>query len=176
MYNIKYGLPWWPSGKESACSVGNTGSMPVSGRSPGGGHGNPLQYSYRENPRDRGAWWATIHAVTKSQTGLKWLSVHTLYVFCNFLFLIRHFICEVYPCWWKWKCWSRSRVQLFVTPWTVVPTRPRCPWDFPGKNTWVGSHSLLHGIIPTRDWTHVSCIADGFCTFWATSMPVFSTV
>ena len=59
MYNIKYGLPCWLSGKESACNVGNTGSMPVSGRSPGGGHGNPLQYSYLENPMDRGVWWAS---------------------------------------------------------------------------------------------------------------------
>ena len=41
--------------------------MPGSGRSPGGGHGNPLQYSCLENPIDRGAWWATVHCVTKSQ-------------------------------------------------------------------------------------------------------------
>ena len=42
--------------------------IPVSGRCPGGGHGNPLQYSYLENPMDRGAWWATVHRVAKSQT------------------------------------------------------------------------------------------------------------
>ena len=40
------------------------------GRSPGGGHGNPLQYSCLENPMDRGAWWATVHGVAKSQTRL----------------------------------------------------------------------------------------------------------
>ena len=45
--------------------------IPRSGRSPGGGHGNPLQYSCLENPMDRGAWWATVHSVTKSQTRLK---------------------------------------------------------------------------------------------------------
>ena len=45
-------------------------------RSPGEGHGNPLQYSYLENPMDRGAWWATVHGVIKSQTQLKWLSMH----------------------------------------------------------------------------------------------------
>ena len=44
---------------------------PGSGRSPGGGHGNLLQYSCLENPMDRGAWWPTIHRVTKSQTQLK---------------------------------------------------------------------------------------------------------
>ena len=47
------------------------GSVPGLGRSSGGGHGNPLQYSCLENPMDRGAWWATVHAVTKSQTQLK---------------------------------------------------------------------------------------------------------
>jgi len=45
--------------------------IPGSGRSPGGGHGNPLQYSCLENPMDRGAWQATVHGVAKSQTRLK---------------------------------------------------------------------------------------------------------
>ena len=63
------GLPW-ADGKELVCSGGNPGSIPGSGRSPGGGHGNPLQYSCLENPMDRGAWWATVHGVTKSQTRL----------------------------------------------------------------------------------------------------------
>ena len=44
----------------------DVGSIPSLGRSPGGGHGNPLQCSCPENPMDRGAWWATIHRVTKS--------------------------------------------------------------------------------------------------------------
>ena len=54
------------SGKESACNAGDTGdvgSIPGSGRSPGEGNGNPLQYSCLENPMNRGAWWATVHAV-----------------------------------------------------------------------------------------------------------------
>ena len=51
-------------------------SIPGLGRSPGGRHGNPLQYSCLQNPMDRGAWWATVHGVTKSQTGLKQLSMH----------------------------------------------------------------------------------------------------
>ena len=45
-----------------------TGSIPGSGRSPGGGHGSPLQYSCLDNPVDRGAWWATVHGVAKSDT------------------------------------------------------------------------------------------------------------
>ena len=52
------------------------GSIPGLGRSPGGGHGNPLQYSCLENPMDRGAWRATIHGVTQSWTRLKRLSMH----------------------------------------------------------------------------------------------------
>ena len=55
----------------SAGDVRDIGSIPGSGRFPGGGHGNLLQYSSLENPMDRGVWWATIHRVTKSQTQLK---------------------------------------------------------------------------------------------------------
>ena len=51
-------------------------SIPGSGRSPGGGNGNPLQFSCLENPMDKGAWRAMVHRVTKSQTWLKWLSTH----------------------------------------------------------------------------------------------------
>ena len=54
--------------KESACNAGDLGSIPGSGRSPGGGHDNPLQHSCLENPMDREAWWATVHGVTKSDT------------------------------------------------------------------------------------------------------------
>ena len=64
------GLTQWLSGKESACNEENLGSIPGFGRSPGGGHGNPLQYSSLENPMNRGAWWATGQRVTKSQTPL----------------------------------------------------------------------------------------------------------
>ena len=56
--------------KESACSVGDPGSIPASGRSPGEGNGNPLQYSRLENPMDTGAWQATFHGISKSQTRL----------------------------------------------------------------------------------------------------------
>ena len=56
-------------------------SIPGWGRSPGGGHGNPLQYSCLENSMDRGAWWATVHRVAKSRTQLKWLSKGSLFTF-----------------------------------------------------------------------------------------------
>ena len=57
-------------------TAGNPSSIPGLGRSPGGGHGNPLQSSCLENPVDRGVWRATVHGVAKSQTRLKWLSIH----------------------------------------------------------------------------------------------------
>ena len=52
----------------NAGKVRDAGSIPGSGRSPAEGHGNPLQYSCLENPRDRGAWWATVHGVKQSDT------------------------------------------------------------------------------------------------------------
>ena len=53
-------IPWWLSGKESACNAGDSGSIPGSGRSPEEGHVYPLQYSCLENSMDRRAWWATV--------------------------------------------------------------------------------------------------------------------
>ena len=54
--------------KNPPANAGDAGSIPGSGRSPGGGHGNPLQYSCWENPMDRGAWRGTDHGVAKSRT------------------------------------------------------------------------------------------------------------
>ena len=62
------GLPGGSDGKAPVYNVGDPGSIPGSGRSPGEGTGNPLQYSCLENPMDRGAWWATVHGVAKSRT------------------------------------------------------------------------------------------------------------
>ena len=59
------GLPQWLSVKNPPANAGDVGSIPGSGRSPGEGNGNPLQYSCLGNPMDRGAWWTTVHEVTK---------------------------------------------------------------------------------------------------------------
>ena len=70
---LSHRFPLWLSGKESACNpgvAGDAGSVPELGRTPGGGHGNPLQYSCLENPKDRGAWRAIVHRVAKSRTRL----------------------------------------------------------------------------------------------------------
>ena len=63
-----------------AGEVRDTGSIPGWGRSPEGGHGNPLQYSCLENPMDKGAWYATVHGVTKNGTRLKLLRMHGLFL------------------------------------------------------------------------------------------------
>ena len=71
------------SGKESAHKAGgagDTGLTSGSGRSPVEENGNPLQYCCLKNPIDRGTWWAIVHGVTKSQTQLKQLSIHALYL------------------------------------------------------------------------------------------------
>ena len=69
------GFPCGSEIKKSACSAGDTGLIPGSGRCPGEGNGSPLQYSFPGNPMDRGAWWSTGHGVAKSQTRLKQLSM-----------------------------------------------------------------------------------------------------
>ena len=77
-YIVNYFFPLWllafpggPEVKASAWNAGDVGSIPGSGRSPGEGNGNPLQYSCLGNSTDRGAWRATVHGVAKSQTRLE---------------------------------------------------------------------------------------------------------
>ena len=79
-YILKAWVPCRLSSKEWACHAhaGDVGLIPELGRSPGGGHGNPLQYSCLGNPMDRGAWWATVHGVTKIWTSL---STHSFITF-----------------------------------------------------------------------------------------------
>ena len=72
----------------NAGDIRDSSSTPGSARSSGGGHGNPLQYSYLENPMDRGAWQATVHRVAKSWTQLKPLSTH------EFLFTSQTHVCS----------------------------------------------------------------------------------
>ena len=65
------GFPGGSEVKASACNARDLGLIPGSGRSPGEGNGNPLQYSCLENPTNGGAWWATVHGVAKSQTTVR---------------------------------------------------------------------------------------------------------
>ena len=81
------GLPRWLSGKKSAFHAGDSSSLPGSGRSPGVGNGNALQYSCLENSMERGAWRATIRRVTESHT---WLSTQRL---CSFKIVACAHVC-----------------------------------------------------------------------------------
>ena len=74
-------FPGSSDSKQSACNAGDLGLIPGLGRSPGEGNGNPLQYSCLGNPMDRGAWWATVHGVTESQTRLSYF--HSLTPECG---------------------------------------------------------------------------------------------
>ena len=103
---------------------GDVGLIPGSGRFPGEGNGNPLQYSCLENPRDRGTWWVTVHGVAKSQTRPSdFTFTFTLVAMLS------------------------SQLCLTLKPQGLQPARLLCPWSFPGKNTKVGCHFLLQGIL-----------------------------
>ena len=81
-------------GKECAYYAGDPGNTDlshVSGRSPGGGNGNPLQYSCLENSMDRGAWWDTVHGVAES--GMPERLTHYIFMLCIFMLHFRQYIC-----------------------------------------------------------------------------------
>ena len=82
----------YSNGKEYACNAGDAGVMdliPGLVRSPGGGNGNPFQYSCLENPMDLGAWWARIHGVRKRYDQNNWDT-------CSCIYIITLFSCCVY--------------------------------------------------------------------------------
>ena len=106
-------------------------SIPGSGRSPGGGHGNPLQYPCLENPMDRGVWQAAVHGVTKSQTWLKWLSPHAQV-------LTKEGSVQLL-----------SRLWLFATPWTVA-----CQASLSITNSWSPPNSY-----PLSWWCHPTSLS-----------------
>ena len=127
-YTQSLRLPGWLRDK-STCSAGDirdVGSTPGWGRSPGGGHGNPLQYSWPENPVDRGAWRPRVNEVAESYATER-LSMRA--------------------------CCVAS------VPETSCPTGILCPWNFPGKNTWVSCLSLA----VFNSW---KCYTQIFCSYW----------
>ena len=110
IHSIYMGFSGGASGKEPACNAGDgrdARSMSGLGKFPGGGHGNPLQYSCLENPMGRRAWWATAHMVSKSWTWLKWYSMHTFY------------ICVVIHVFYK------DGIVLQLSSWTILPYQGR---------------------------------------------------
>ena len=89
--SLYYGFPSSSNGKVSVCNIGNLGSIPGLGRSPGEGNGSPLQCSCLENPMDGEAWQTTVHGVTKSWTRLRdfTFTFISLYDLLSCVFLIR---------------------------------------------------------------------------------------
>ena len=116
----------------NAGEIRDVGSIPGLGRSPGGGHGNPLQYSCLENPMERRIWQGTVHSVQKSQTQLKQLSTHRL-VHIPYTYLLSSVQ------------FSHSVVSDSLWPHELQHTRPPCPSPTPGV------HSDSH---PSSRWCH----------------------
>ena len=99
-------------------------------------HGNPPQYPCLENPRDRGAWWATVHGITKTSTWLKLLSTHV----CPVVFIIFQLFSLCVWC-------VLSHVQLFATPWTVACQAP-LSMGFSRQEYWSGLPFTSPGDLP----------------------------
>ena len=114
----------------------------------GEGNGNPLQCSCLENPRDGGAWWAAIYGVTQSRTQLKRLSSSSSSSIdtCRGMNESPH----KYEQYKSKKSESCSVISDSLQPHGLQPARLLCPWDSPGQDTGVGSHSLFQGIFPTQ--------------------------
>ena len=117
---VKLGLCMWLSGKESTCQCRRCRSLiPGLGRSPGGGHGNPLQYSYQEHPMGREAWQANIHRVTKNGTWLRSLAHISLVQFSHSVMSDS----------------LQPRESQHTRPPCLSPT-PRVHWDSRPSNQW----------------------------------------
>ena len=145
----------------NAGDMTEVGLIPGLGRYPGEGHGNPLQYSWLENPVDRGAWWAMVHRVMKGQTQLKWLSTKCSYA--NFLLFVclKHSILNfsfmqqlsvpLFPSatiWFRIHCCCVLVDKLCLT--ICEPMDCCLPWDFLDKNTGVNCHFHLQGLFSTQ--------------------------
>ena len=127
-------------------------------RSPGAGHGNPLQYSCLENPEDREAWQTIVHRVTKSQTRLKQLSTHThvkhLPVFhCPEASLsLTHSVKTLKPCpWLLYSCMGGTHPG---PPWTAASRGPLVPKPLPTQRDYLAIYYLT---LPTMALTATSC-------------------
>ena len=120
----------------SAGDTGDSGLIPGSGRSPGGGHGDPLQYSCLENPMVRGAWWATVHGVTKGQTQVsKHLLPSDLLTFPLIFFFYSRIpfstLYYIYSTYLLWLLMARTVDQNFyflMTLTVLSSTNQECPF------------------------------------------------
>ena len=105
------GFPGGSDGKESDCDVGDPGSIPGSGRSPGEKNGTPFQYSCLGNSTDRGVWGATVHRVAKSQTRLSDFSLSKLLYNAVLISAVQ-------------QSKSAKYIYIFSLSWTSLPPTP----------------------------------------------------
>ena len=120
-------LSWWLSNKESAYKAGATGAVGAiveSGRSLGGVHGYPLQYSCLENPIDRGAWQATVHRSQRVHTGLKQLSMHT----CMYVFIYIYYLTVCWEGLGKWGPNSSKQSSYLASKCVFTKTECEIHW------------------------------------------------
>ena len=149
------GFPYSSVGKESACHAGDLGLIPGLGRSPGEGNGNPLQYSFLENPMDRGARQATVYGVARVGHNLAtkppppsmywailaWIQLPSKYVFLNLLtkfYVTKCILCVLSGFRYVW---------LFAILWTVACQAPLC-MEFSKQEYWSGLPCLPPGDFP----------------------------
>ena len=139
-------------GKESAQKVGDPDSTPGLGRSPREGNGKPLQYSWLENPMDKGAWRASPWGhKSKTRLGDKTTTMPKMNLAMDLTPFTKINSKETTDLNVKLKT-TKSCAQLCQTlgPHRLWPARLFCPWNFPGKNTGVDCHFLLQGIFQTQ--------------------------
>ena len=104
----------------NAADIRDVGLIPESWISPGGGHGNPLQYSCLDSPMDRGAWWTTVHRVTKSRTWLKWLSMHE-YINIYYMWYILYIFQPI---------WNKKSLKKWMNP--CLTAKEKIEWGGSG--------------------------------------------
>ena len=149
---------------DNARDIRDTGSIPELGRSPGGGHGNPLQYSCLENLMDRRAWEAAVHWVTKSWTQLMWLSTHANTSTC--IYQCFHFFMWIWVILWfpfilAWGIPFRisRRADLLGTLFLFIWT----PWFFHFWGlAWLDTAFLVDSLSESALWI---CQPSGLCGF-----------
>ena len=143
--------------KNPPANAGDAGSIPGLGRSPGEGHGNPLQYSCLENPMDRGAWQATV--MGSQRVGHNWMtSLFFLYHMASNRTPLHMHVCML-------SCFSHA---WLCHPMDCSPVGSSIHGIFQARILeWVAL-SFSRRSSQSRDWTWVSCIVGRRFTFWAT--------
>ena len=147
----------------NAVDIRDASLIPGSGRFPGGGPGNPLQYSCLENSMNRGAWWATVLRVAQSQTRLNWLST---FVYCcpnlKRLWHLEHLLV------WDWSSLSVLLAKCGETFLKGYDNRGKWLWDLFCKIRMNKSHSYLHSELTGIGSFYLQKLLCGWGKMWDT--------